>query len=296
MNPLASPPRRRGVPLRALSLALLLALGAPFLAPSSCRPAVAADAALEIVESRGSFESQGKTIAIERYEPKAPGRYPAVLVVHGAGGMTIGGPWFRESARMLARQGYVAHVVHYFDLTGTQIADLPAMKAHFAGWMKVLADGIANASRQPNVDPKRVGLLGFSLGSYLSLSLSMYDPRVSAVVEYFGGFPDILVKDVKTLPPVLILHGEVDPVVPVAQAKALEALCKDRKIPYEIQLYPGQGHGFLGEPGRDASRRTLAFFDTHVKNAPAALRVRETTAVPDRDVITVSGEKAGGGK
>lgn len=250
----------------------------------------------DVVVMRGSFESQGKTIAIERYEPKAPGRYPAVLVVHGAGGMTIGGPWFRESARMLARQGYVAHVVHYFDLTGTQIADLPAMKAHFAGWMKVLADGIANASRQPNVDPKRVGLLGFSLGSYLSLSLSMYDPRVSAVVEYFGGFPDILVKDVKTLPPVLILHGEVDPVVPVAQAKALEALCKDRKIPYEIQLYPGQGHGFLGEPGRDASRRTLAFFDTHVKNAPAALRVRETTAVPDRDVITVSGEKAGGGK
>ena len=247
---------------------------------------------------KGSFESQGKTIAIERYEPKAPGRYPAVLVVHGAGGMTIGGPWFRESARMLARRGYVAHVVHYFDLTGTRVADLPAMRKHFPAWMKVLADGVANASRQPNVDPKRVGLLGFSLGSYLSLSLSVYDPRVLAVVEYFGGLPDELLMDVKSLPPVLILHGEVDPVVPVAQAKALETLCKDKKIPYEICLYPGQGHGFLGEPGRDASRRTLAFFDTHVKNAPAITRAAllvETAAVPNREVIAVSGEKAGGG-
>lgn len=254
---------------------------------------VAADQ--DVVEMKGNFESQGKTIAIERYEPKAPGKYPAVLVVHGAGGMTVGGPWFRDSARALARRGYVAHLVHYFDLTGTRLADPPAMKAHFAGWMRVLADGVTNATRQPNVDPTRVGLLGFSLGSYLSVSLSMYDPRVSAVVEYFGGLPDALAGQVKTLPPTLILHGETDPVVPVAQAKALERLCEEKKIPYEICIYPGQGHGFFGETGRDASRRTLAFFDAHLKDA-ATPRTRETSVVPDPETFVASGENAGGSK
>jgi|GEM_PF-604815 carboxymethylenebutenolidase len=247
---------------------------APVVAPAE------AAVALDVVESKGSYESQGKTISIETYEPKAPGKYPAVLVIHGAGGMTIGGPLFRESARLLAKRGYVAHIVHYFDLTGTKIADLPTMKANFPAWMKAVADGVTNVSKQKNVDPDRVGLLGFSLGSYLSLSLSMYDPRVLAVVEYFGGLPDVLVKDVKTLPPTLILHGDADRIVPVSEAKALEKLFQEKKVPYEVCIYQGQGHGFLGEPGLDAIRRSLAFFDKHVKSARPAAPKRATSAVP----------------
>jgi carboxymethylenebutenolidase len=255
-------------------------------------PVTVAGADLEVVESKGSYESQGKTITVERYEPKATGRYPAVLVIHGAGGMTIGGPWFRDSARMLARRGYVAHVVHYFDLTGTRVADLPTMRANFPAWMRALADGITSASKQPNVDPSRVGLLGFSLGSYLSLSLSMFDHRVLAVVEYFGGLPDELVKDVKTLPPTLILHGDADLVVPVSEAKELQALCREKVVAHEVCIYPGQGHGFTGDPNRDASRRTLAFFETHVKKAGPAPR-RATASVPDFERFLGAVEKSG---
>jgi carboxymethylenebutenolidase len=231
-----------------------------------------APGAFEIVESTGRYESQGKTITVERFEPKAPGKYPAVLVLHGSGGMAIGGAWFRESARALARRGYVAHVVHYFDLTGIILADLTTMKASFPGWMMAVADGVTNVAKQPNVDPNRLGLLGYSLGGYLSLSLAMFDPRVSAVVEYFGGLPEPLVKDVKSLPPTLILHGDADKVVPVAEARALEKLLQEKKVPYELQIYPGQGHGFFGETGRDASNRALAFFDKHVKSAPSPTR------------------------
>lgn len=262
---------------------LALAVGLPGLgsspAPARAAEPPAAAREFEVVESSGSYTSQGKTIAIERFEPKAPGRYPAVLVVHGAGGMTVGGPLFRESARHLARRGYVAHVVHYFGLTETRIADLPAMKAHFPAWMRVVADGITHAAKQPNVDPGRIGLLGYSLGSYLSLSLSVYDPRVLAVVEYFGGLPDVLVKEVKTLPPTLILHGDSDLIVPVSEARALEALCKEKKVPHEVKIYSGQGHGFFGAPGLDAHRRSADFFDAHVKKADTS-RKRTTSAVP----------------
>jgi carboxymethylenebutenolidase len=235
-------------------------------------PAPGSGSESEIVEAKGSYESQGKTIAIERFEPKGSGKYPAVLVLHGSGGMAIGGPWFRDSARALARRGYVAHVVHYFDLSGTKLADLPTMKEHFPGWIMAVADGVSNVVKQPNVDRERVGLLGFSLGGYLSLSAAVFDPRVSAVVEYFGGLPEPLVKEVKSLPPTLILHGDADPIVPVTEARALEKLFKEKNVPYELQIYAGQGHGFFGETGRDALKRALAFFDKHVKHAPAPTR------------------------
>ena len=264
-----------------LGLGLLLALGFnPVRSQAAEPPDIAV---LEIVESRGSYQSQGKTISIERFEPKAPGRYPAVLVVHGAGGMTIGGPFFRDAARTLARRGYVAHVVHYFESTGTRIADKATMKAHFPTWMKVVAEGITHVSKQPNVDPSRVGLLCFSLGSYLSLSLSLYDARVLAVVEYFGGLPDVLVKEVKSLPPTLILHGDADKVVPISEARELESLFKEKKAEHEVCIYPGQGHGFFGAPGADALLRCVSFFDAHVKR-PAPRR--SVSIVPKAEAYT----------
>jgi carboxymethylenebutenolidase len=250
----------------------------------------------DVVVSTVSFESQGKAISVERFEPKRPGTYPAVLVVHGAGGTTIGGHWFRQTARELAARGYVAHVVHYFDLSGTKVADIPTMRTNFPVWLRVIADGITDVSKRPNVDPARVGLVGFSLGSYLSNSLALFDPRVGAVVEFFGGLPDELAGVAKTLPPTLILHGDADLVVPVSEAKELEAICKERKAPHEVQIYRGQGHGFVGDPDTDSVNRTAAFLDAHLKNASPPLARRETAAVPTVGLFATNREKSGGGK
>jgi carboxymethylenebutenolidase len=233
-----------------------------------------------VVESRSSFESQGKPIVVECFAPDSPGRHPAVVVVHGSGGMLVGGRAFRDAARTFADKGYVAHVVHYFDLTGTLVADPKSMRENFAGWMRVVADGVSYAIRQPNVDPNRVGLVGFSLGSYLSLSLAAYDHRVSAVVDFFGGFPDVLARDLKTLPPVLILHGDADRIVPVSEARELVGLCKEKKVLHELVIYPGQGHGFTGDPARDALLRASDWLDRHVKSADPSAPRRETSSVP----------------
>jgi len=222
----------------------------------------------EIVESVGSFESLGKTIGVERFEPKESGRHPAIVVLHGAGGMDIGGPEFRQFARALAARGYVAHVVHYFDQTGTRHADAAAIARNYSAWMVTINDAITSLAKREDVDPKRIGLLGFSLGSYLSLSVASRDRRVSAVVEYFGGLPDLFSLNLKRFPPTLILHGEDDPVVPVSEARKLERLLRDKELPFEIRVYPGQGHRFTGADGLDAFNRSIAFFDKHVKGDP----------------------------
>lgn len=217
-----------------------------------------------VAESSATFESRGKPIAAERFEPAEPGRYPVVVVLHGSGGLAVGGFMFRGLARELAARGYVVVLPHYFDRTGTRIADPKAILDRFAEWMETVADATTYAAALPNADAERIGLVGFSLGGYLATSSAAYDPRVKAVVEYFGGLPDLLADRAGRLPPTLILHGDADAIVPVSEARELEDRLKAHDIPCEVHIYEGANHGFLGATGRDASRRTVEFLGKHL--------------------------------
>ena len=68
----------------------------------------------------------------------------------------------------------------------------------------------------------------------------------------------------RRLPPILILHGEADPTVPVEEAYHLQQVLERRGVAYEMQIYRGAGHGFTGETWRDAGLRTLAFLKKYL--------------------------------
>lgn len=215
--------------------------------------------------SEGTYTSEGKQIAYERFEPKKEGKYPLVLFLHGADGFSLGGSYYRDAARQLAAQGYVVFFVHYFDRTGTTFADGGTILVNFLTWLKTVNDGMTFARKQPGVDPEKNGVLGISLGASLALSVGASDPKVKAVVEYFGGMTDVGLAFMKRMPPTLILHGDMDLLVPVSNAERLEHHYKANKLPYEIHIYKGQGHGFTGDAGKDSAERTLAFFNKHLK-------------------------------
>jgi len=211
-----------------------------------------------ITQSQLSFESGGKDIRLDCLLPAANGqRFPAVIGLHGSGG---GHASMAAPASLLAEQGFAVYVLHYFDRTGTtEIDGLQTIFRHFPVWMKTLWDAVSFVARQPQVDPERMGLLGFSLGAYLALSASAIDSRIQAVVEFFGGMPKEMRFFTRRLCPVLILHGEQDKTVPVEEAYHLQQILEKKQIAYEMQIYPGVGHGFSGEVWRDAGLRTLNF-------------------------------------
>jgi len=213
-----------------------------------------------VSQSELIFESGGKSIVIDSFLPSGNGqRFPAVIGLHGSGG---GHASMAEPANLLASQGFAVYVLHYFDRTDTiELDGLPTILRHFPAWMKTLWDSVSFVSRQPQVDPERIGLLGFSLGAYLSLSAAAIDARVKTVVEFFGGLPKEMTLFMRRLCPVLILHGDQDRTVPVEEAYHLQELLEKKQIPYEMQIYPGVGHEFTGETWRDAGRRTLAFLN-----------------------------------
>jgi carboxymethylenebutenolidase len=211
-----------------------------------------------ISQSELTFESGGKEIHLDTYLPETSAApLPAVVALHGAGGNVAG---MERYASALAAQGFAVYVLHYFDRTGTESADKATILRNFPLWMKTLWDAISFVETQPQVDRERIALLGFSLGAYLSLANSAIDPRVNAVVEFFGGMPKEMNLFMRRLCPVLILHGEDDKTIPVEEAYQLQKLLEKKGIPYEIKIYPGVGHGFENETiWRDAGLRSLQF-------------------------------------
>ena len=215
-----------------------------------------------ISEFRLTFESGGKPIRLDAYVPAGNGNpLPAVVALYGAGGDVEG---MDKPAALLAEQGFAVYVLHYFDRTDTRFADKPTVLRNFPIWMKTLWDAVSFVEKQPAVDRERIALLGFSLGAYLALANASIDGRVRVVVEFFGGLPREMKLFMRRLCPVLILHGETDPIIPVAEAYNLQRLLEEKGIPYEIKIYPGAGHGFENEVWRDAGLRALQFLQKHL--------------------------------
>lgn len=232
---------------------------------------------MPVTEARTTFMSGGKAVAVETYGRGAASPGPAVLMLHGADGLS-GRPQYREGARAIAAAGYRVHLVHYLDRTEERRASFGTLFRNFGAWAETTRDALGFAAAQPGADPGRIGLVGISLGAALGLAVASGDRRIKALVTYFGPLPHGAIGADARLPPTLVLHGTADPIVPVANAHAVEALLRRQNVPHEIKLYPGQGHGFTGEAHRDASRRALAFLDRHLAERRASVATEPPTA------------------
>ena len=189
--------------------------------------------------------SGGKAIRVEGTEPAVRGSHPALVLLHGAGGNLDF--WLQRIAPFAAGLGLAIYAVHYFDRTGTTGAD-PAMLtggSHVPLWIDAIRDAIAAISARPVVDAGRVALVGISLGAFLSLALAAEGLHVRAIVEISGGLvPPYEAKATRTFPPVLIVHGDRDTVVPVAMAHALKRRLAELGVAHRMELMAGEGHWF----------------------------------------------------
>jgi carboxymethylenebutenolidase len=209
-------------------------------------------------ESELSIKDGGRAMVVERFAPERVGPAPAVVLLHGADGLTYRGPAYRAMARHLASRGMRVFLPHYYERSGTPGRATASRPMDFLGWMDAVSETLSAAGDGP------VGLVGVSLGAYLALAVAGRDERVGAVVTVCGGLPAILVGGFTRMPPVLVLHGDDDQVVPVSEAHALSAWLTQRGTPYEVAIYPGEGHHLTGAAAEDALMRTTLFLQKHL--------------------------------
>jgi carboxymethylenebutenolidase len=132
----------------------------------------------------------------------------------------------------------------------------------YVAWAK-LADDLADDVLGGKDSNGKVGLIGFSNGGILATGASALDPRINAAVIYYGSVPFPIMDHVKRFPPLLILHGEADDIIPAERGKELAVFARQLGGSADVVIYPGTGHGFGArldtKEADDALSRTIVF-------------------------------------
>src|SRR4051794_17285877 len=216
------------------------------------------------------YTSGTANIHIDQFEPEQTGRHAALLVLHGSGGAAS--YWMERFAPTLREAGVGIYAPHYFDKTGTMRATTAMILdgRHFIAWLTAIQDAVSYVAGRSCVDPSRIGVLGISLGGYLAVALGIEDKRISTVVELSGGVP-LGWEDRMTagMPPTLVLHGDHDDVVPVAEAYKLQAVLEEHHVTHEVEIFPHQTHWFSGAAQMHLLMRCAGFLDRYLFNQNA---------------------------
>lgn len=198
------------------------------------------------------------------FRPGGPGPHPAVVVVQGLGGPSVQ----REAAygRWLAENGHMALVIDSFGSRGVR-SNLDAVRALRVTTGMILADAFAALVRlraDPEVDPDRVGVIGFSYGGMVAL-LTAYE-RLRALYcpegERFAGHVSLYgcsiprMDDLATTgAPILLLYGRHDGNVSLTRSRRIAADLEAGGSPVTFEVLDA----YHQWDGSDRQRRWVPF-------------------------------------
>jgi predicted esterase len=203
-----------------------------------------------------TFMSQGKAVSCAVY-----GSHEAtatIIFLRGASPSDLSQG--RLEARFFAEHGFRVLLPDYLSATAT--AD--ESTANYRRWAQVVEDIVADLRSRPLLRNKKIALAGQDQGASVALIAGTQRLEVEAIAEWSGLLPNQFFSQVQSMPPLLILHGELDKQVPIVNARQLVRLCQLRDFTCEIQIYAGEGHVFAPHIMDAANQRALAFFRVYL--------------------------------
>jgi carboxymethylenebutenolidase len=215
--------------------------------------------------------SDGQPLHAYLARPSATGPTPAILLIHEFFGLNAD---IVQKADLLAEQGYTVLAVDAYRGKTTRQLLRAIWLVMTTSQKEIDADfdaGFEYLAQLPEVDPARIGVVGFCFGGTQALRLGTRNPDLAANVIFYGSG---LVTDPDQLGvlgangPVLGIFGEQDRSIPLEKVFDFEQALQDRGTLYRVSIYPGVGHAFvtpgsLSEPGsaQQAWNEMLGFLD-----------------------------------
>jgi dipeptidyl aminopeptidase/acylaminoacyl peptidase len=227
--------------------------------------------------------------------PSGDGPHPLILHVHGGPVSSYQASFPRPSYAWLVSRGYAILLPNPRGSTGRGRAFLEAVIGDMGG--ADAADDLAGVDAMVErgiADPDRIGVTGGSYGGFMSCWLPVVDQRfkaavaVSPVTDFFsqhwnsnigawdawflGGEPQdgaaqyrerspVFFAD-RVTTPTLLTAGTEDRCTPPGQAFEFYRALRERGVPVEVAIYPGEGHGVRRFPAAlDLVARTTAWFE-----------------------------------
>lgn len=160
-------------------------------------------------------------------QPDDDARHPGVVLIQEWWGIE---PHIRSVAQRLAVEGFIVAVP---DLYHGKVATEPddALKAvmRLRGNMDRATGEIIGAlntlKAMPNVEPKKLGLIGFCVGGLLTYTVAARYSELGAVVPFYGGGYDPGPEEVARVnAPVLAVYGSRDEGIPMSQVEKIERM------------------------------------------------------------------------
>lgn len=186
---------------------------------------------------------------------------PAVIALHGCGGLyrrdgTTFDTRYPSYVERLHRAGYHVLLPDSFTPRGTkEICTVPSAQRTIKVETR-RADVIAAVrwlARQPDVDPKRIAILGWSHGAMTTLSAinaarAAHATPLAGAVVFYPGCNELLSVPFRLDIPVLMLLAEKDDWTPPARCTTLAERTRARQpdIDLTVHVYPDSYHGFDG--------------------------------------------------
>jgi carboxymethylenebutenolidase len=228
---------------------------------AGCR-ASSAGLAAPSASSRASVESAPQTATGEAVAfpgggsgwlqlPATAGKHPAVLVIQEFWGMN---DWIKEDVVRFASQGYVALAVDLYRGRSTSdpgeahelMRGLPEDRA-----MSDMKAGFDWLAARTDVDPQRIGIVGWCMGGGYALALAVAEPRLAAAAVNYGRLVTDPAKIEAIHAAILGNFAGMDRGIEPKDVQAFaETLKKDHKD-VDIKIYDGAKHAFMNPNNKD---------------------------------------------
>lgn len=135
----------------------------------------------------------------------------------------------------------------------------PVMEAGVRAASEVLLRFVGEELARLSLPADAYALVGFSQGAMTALFAGLRAAHApKAIVAYSGALlaPEKLAAEIKAKPPVLLAHGEADPVVPVTASRQAEQVLRGLGVEVEAVYPPRLQHG-IDETGLSAGSLLL---------------------------------------
>ena len=180
-------------------------------------------------------------------QPDDDAKHPGMVLIQEWWGIE---PHVMDLAQKLAEQGFVVAVPDlYHGKVATEPNDAMRMIMLIRGNVDKASSEIIGAldtvKNMPNVDPKRMGLMGFCIGGFMAYTVASRYADLGAVVPFYGAGYDPTPEDVqKVNAPVLAIYGSQDDSVPSEQIQKIESMYKEAGKNITVKVYDA-GHAFI---------------------------------------------------
>jgi carboxymethylenebutenolidase len=203
--------------------------------------------------------------------PDGNGPHPGVVVIHEAYGLNAN---IKDIAGRFAEQGYAALAVDLFSGRNRAVCMARFMAGMLIGSVQRfgitdLKAALTHLAGLPEVDPQRIGAIGYCLGGSFAIAWACTDDRLKAIAPYYGVNPKPL-DAVARLCPVVGSYPGKD--FTSGAGRALDSALERYGIAHDIKIYPDAGHSFFNDRGGaynkaaadDSWTRVLQFFAEHL--------------------------------